>query len=55
MKVATYKNDRPRGRFPQHVSGESGWERTDKEYVAKAQELLTKFGKLMVEKGMLAP
>ena len=52
--LATVKNDRYQNDFPQFYGGEWGWERMDKEWLARAQELLREFGDQMVEDGLLA-
>ena len=52
--LATVKNDRYQNDFPQFYGGEWGWERMDKEWLARAQELLRKFGDRMVKDGLLA-
>jgi len=54
MRVATVTNDREAGGFPQYVGGDFNWQQTNKEYVKRAQELLTKYGDLLVEKGLLS-
>lgn len=55
LKLVNFKNDRPRGPLPYFQGSDLGWQRTNKEPIAKAQELLKRFGPLMVKKGMLAP
>lgn len=55
MHVCTYKNDRPRGPISMYIGGDNGWAITDKEAVGRAQELLGKYGELMVKNGLLAP
>lgn len=47
-------NDRDLGAFPTYFGGEDDW-RAKAATVQRAQELLIKYGNLMVEKGMLAP
>lgn len=51
---ANRTNDRQLGAFPQYFGGETDW-REKAATVQRAQELLIKYGDLMVEKGMLAP
>ncbi len=55
MRLASVKNDRPRGGIPQFLGGDLEWQITNKEPIERAQRLLNKYGELMVEKGMLAP
>lgn len=55
MRMASVKNDRPRGGIPQFLGGDLEWNITNKTPIEQAQRLLTKYGDLMVEKGMLAP
>ena len=52
--VASHQNDRPRGAIPFLIGNEYGWQQMPKEPITKAQGLLTKYGKLMVKKGLLA-
>jgi len=47
-------NDRPLGAFPKYFGGESDW-RVKAPAVQRAQELLIKYGEVLVEKGMLIP
>ena len=47
-------NDRDLGAFPSYFGGESDW-KVKAPIIQKAQELLIKYGDLMVEKGMVAP
>lgn len=56
MYLASQKNDRYDGAFPQYIGSDYAWEKmTDKPYVKRAQDLLREFGPLLVEKKMLAP
>ena len=55
MALASVGNDRPRGPIPQFIGGDNGWRLTRTEPIETAQQLLTKYGDLMVQKGMLAP
>jgi hypothetical protein len=55
VNYATRGNDRDRAGFPTCNGSPSEWEALDKEYVRRAQELLSKYGDLLVEQGMLAP
>jgi hypothetical protein len=55
MALASVGNDRPRGPIPQFIGGDNGWRLTRTEPIELAQQLLTKYGDLMVQKGMLAP
>lgn len=54
MRLAS-DNDRPRGAIPSYIGGDNGWAITEKAPIERAQELLTKYGDLMVQKGLLAP
>jgi hypothetical protein len=47
-------NDREHGAFPRYVGGASDWQRKHPT-IERAQDLLQKYGDLMVQKGMLAP
>ncbi len=51
---ANRADERPLGAFPPYVGGYQNWVNTQ-QTIARAQELLIKYGELMVEKGMLAP
>ena len=57
--LASVNNDRPLIGLPSYVdndvSGETGWQRTPKEPMERAQALLTKWGPMLVKKGLLAP
>ncbi|MBL8826770.1 MAG: hypothetical protein JNM18_07265 [Planctomycetaceae bacterium] len=57
--LASVNNDRPLVGLPSwvdnDVSGETGWQRTPKEPMERAQALLTKWGPMLVKKGMLSP
>lgn len=55
MRCATVKNDREPGGFPAYVGGSYGLDLADKDFLRRVQELLTKHGDLLVEKGLLAP
>jgi hypothetical protein len=55
MRCATVNNDRDHGSFPQYLGGERGWQQTNKEFLKRAQQLLTDYGDLLVEKGLLSP
>lgn len=54
MRIATIKNDRPAGPIPKAIGGDRAWEAADKAVLGKVQDLLTEFGPMMVEKGLLA-
>lgn len=54
MQAAHREESRPKGPIPSFYGGEIGWRTTDPKPSEKAQELLKKYGTLMVEKGMLA-
>ena len=54
MTTANKTNDRDLGAFPPYVGSAQDWFRKQPT-VGRAQELLIKYGPLMVEKGMLAP
>ncbi len=54
MYYVTFKNDRLLGPLPMFIGGEQGWDSLEKEGASRAQQLLIKYGDLMVEKGMLA-
>ena len=47
-------NDRPRGGLPYYIGGNVDWNVTNVKPVERAQELLNKYGALMVKKGLLA-
>jgi hypothetical protein len=51
----SFNNDRHRGNFPKHVGGEYGWEKADKVFLQRAQDLLKEFGPIMVERKLLSP
>ena len=54
--LASHLNDRPRGPLPEYFGGSTtDWSRVNPAPIQKAQELLSKYGDLMVRKGMLAP
>ncbi len=56
IRYATERNDRDKAGFPICVtSQDSDWAAVDKEYVRRAQELLTRYGDLLVERKLLAP
>lgn len=55
VNYATRGNDRDRAGFPTCNGSPSEWEALDKDYVRRAQELLSKYGDLLVEQGTLAP
>lgn len=55
MNCAITYNDRPLVGLPRHTGGDHGWNQMPKEPVEKAQALLTKWGPMLVKKGMLAP
>jgi hypothetical protein len=55
MALASVGNDRPRGPIPMFIGGDNGWRLTRTEPIEVAQQLLKKYGGLMVKKGMLAP
>jgi len=55
MRCATVNNDRDHGSFPQYLGGERGWQQTNKEFLKRAHQLLTEYGDLLVEKGLLSP
>ncbi len=47
-------NDRPRGGLPNYIGGNVDWNYTNARPIERAQELLNKYGELMVKKGLLA-
>ena len=53
--LAAVQNDRTLVGLPKYVGGDFGWSTMPKEPVEKAQALLTKWGTMMVKKGLLAP
>jgi hypothetical protein len=55
MRCATIGNDRDHTGFPQYVGGDDAWRNTNKEFLRRAQELLTKHAEALVAKGLLAP
>lgn len=55
MRYATVNNDRPHGGFPQYVGGDYSWAQTNKEFVKRAQELLTTHGEALIASGLLSP
>jgi hypothetical protein len=54
MTTANRTNDRDLGGFPAFIGGARDW-REKQPTMQRAQELLNKYGELMVEKGLLAP
>lgn len=54
MTVGSPQNDRDLGAFPQHHTANDHWSKYQ-ETLQRVQELLTKYGEVMVEKKMLAP
>lgn len=55
MRCATVGNDRDHAGFPQYVGGDDAWRNTNKEFLKRAQELLTTHGEALIAKGLLAP
>jgi hypothetical protein len=55
IHYASNRNDRPRGPIEPETGGDYGWKIANKDVLTKVQSLLTKYGELLVEKGMLAP
>ena len=55
IHYANNRNDRPRGPIEPETGGDYGWKIANKDVLTKVQSLLTKYGELLVEKGMLAP
>ena len=53
--LASMNNDRYKNDFPKYNGSDRGWQQTDKEFLQKAQDLLTKYGEMMVKKGLLSP
>lgn len=53
--LAHNRNDRPPGAIPNALGGDIDWFNVPKEPLIKAQGFLIKYGKLLVEKGMLEP
>jgi hypothetical protein len=54
-RIAREINDRPAGPIPQFSGSEFSWQQLDKDAVRKAQNLIIKYGTIMVEKGLLDP
>jgi len=54
VNYATRGNDRDRAGFPTCDGSEYQWAELNKEYVRRAQELLTLYGDLLVEQGLLS-
>lgn len=54
VNYATRGNDRERAGFPTCDGSEYQWAELNKDYVRRAQELLTLYGDLLVEQGLLA-
>lgn len=52
--LACADNDRPRGGLPYYIGGYVNWNETNAKPIERAQELLNKYGELMVKKGLLA-
>ncbi|MCC7334673.1 MAG: hypothetical protein IT422_06235 [Pirellulaceae bacterium] len=52
---ANNANDRPRGPIERETGGDYGWKIADKDTLNTVQSYLSKYGEIMVEKGMLAP
>ena len=52
--LACADNDRPRGGLPYYIGGNVDWNVTNARPVERAQELLNKYGELMVKNGLLA-
>ncbi len=52
--LACADNDRPRGGLPYYIGGNVNWNETNARPIERAQELLNKYGELMVKKGLLA-
>lgn len=55
IHYASNRNDRPRGPIEPETGGDYGWKIANKDVLTKVQSLLSKYGELLVEKGMLAP
>ena len=47
-------NDRPHDALPYYIGGNVNWNETNAKPIERAQELLNKYGELMVKKGLLA-
>ena len=54
VNYATRGNDRDQAGFPTCDGSEYQWAELNKEYVRRAQELLTRYGDLLVEQGLLS-
>ncbi|TWU44921.1 hypothetical protein Q31b_00920 [Novipirellula aureliae] len=54
-KIISVWNDRPRGAMPFYDGSARSWDSIDRAVPARAQELLIKYGDLLVEKRLLAP
>ena len=52
--LACADNDRPHDALPYYIGGNVNWNETNAKPIERAQELLNKYGDLMVKKGLLA-
>lgn len=52
--LACADNDRPHHALPYYIGGNVNWNETNAKPIVRAQELLNKYGELMVKKGLLA-
>ena len=52
--LACADNDRPHDALPYYIGGNVNWNETNAKPIERAQELLNKYGELMVKKGLLA-
>lgn len=52
--LACADNDRPHDALPYYIGGNVNWNETNARPIERAQELLNKYGELMVKKGLLA-
>lgn len=55
MFLASQRNDRTLVGLPSYIGGDSSWQNVPKAPVERAQELLVRWGPMMVKKGLLAP
>jgi hypothetical protein len=53
--MARQIGDRPQGPIPNFLGSEYDWQMLDKDTVGQAQDLIIKYGAIMVEKGLLDP
>jgi len=52
--AAPRKNDRDRGGFPMYIGGRNGERLTNWDFVQRAQDMIRKYGEVLVDRGLLA-